>query len=661
MATTDSLMNSNLTAHTDADNMEVGTSPYPLVDDIEVEFEDDDAQYADDNSMADVAPASIDPMQADVDVTQPDEHMDDEEITYEDYEMNAGENHDNAVYYESAAEIHQDTNFHEVESHKLENYHDQDDVLEASTEDLYEPELVDEERTNTQQYSSPKLDPNKDRNAEYEELNGHTEHQHHSEIVEASHGVLETTSVPQEHDFHTNSKTPITVTEFGEAEEADAANGDTVEKSVQRDQSKLLTENLEPNDSQFSLETAPGDVHVHPRSPSPAEIHPVTVDYSGTMYSLFPCRDEGLVRDVLLEDPALALLPINSLLKELHTPVADYLGHEDEIVLDIPSLGLHICEDSKYAVELTLSQVIDTYMMLSQNQALGHIEPLHCQLSHRTCLRTQMQYLVDSARGGKTYAEIVEEHLGSPDKEDHPHGEDTFEDFTTAEDDADDADDNADNSFDDKDQVVPTVLDQETHAISIDDDTAEGFAADEHSEAEQVDFHVEQDDAEVPEEEEDPQQLRDLDEHTNVVDLDQEHSADASYQVADHDPNDMPETEDLSVASDPLEDEEAEDLFADGAFNEEPTSVLETAKGEEQTTATEEKLRSSDTTQSPHVDDDELDFDLWEKEDQLQAENGNLIAPVTPSKSSASKRKVDEDEDELDLEFTPQPKKSRSS
>jgi hypothetical protein len=78
-------------------------------------------------------------------------------------------------------------------------------------------------------------------------------------------------------------------------------------------------------------------------------------------------------------------------------------------------------QGSKYAAEITLSQILDVYLTLSHNENLEYIEPLYCNLSSRVCLASQYAYLTAAAQEGKTITEITLEHSESPEMEPVEH------------------------------------------------------------------------------------------------------------------------------------------------------------------------------------------------------------------------------------------------
>jgi Protein of unknown function (DUF2420) len=147
------------------------------------------------------------------------------------------------------------------------------------------------------------------------------------------------------------------------------------------------------------------------------ELHSVKLVYLGDEYSLFPPRNEDS-STFFLTDPGLAFEPLEKLLVSCRQILSDAIEHDDELVLDIPTMGLHICEDSKYAQELSLSQIVEVYLALNRNENRGDIEPLHCNLSTRVCLRTQYNWLTEQAQNGATFSAIVAHHIDSPSEDD---------------------------------------------------------------------------------------------------------------------------------------------------------------------------------------------------------------------------------------------------
>lgn len=146
-------------------------------------------------------------------------------------------------------------------------------------------------------------------------------------------------------------------------------------------------------------------------------VHPVTLVYLDEEMSLFPpmIGDESSM--YFLADSALAYEPLDKLLAACREVLTGTLDHHDELVLDITSLGLHICEDSKYAAQITLSQVLDVYLQLCRNDGGQETHPLYCHLSSRVSLASQYAYLVSSCAEGRTFSEIAADHIDTPEPE----------------------------------------------------------------------------------------------------------------------------------------------------------------------------------------------------------------------------------------------------
>ncbi|EXJ83484.1 hypothetical protein A1O1_07107 [Capronia coronata CBS 617.96] len=146
-------------------------------------------------------------------------------------------------------------------------------------------------------------------------------------------------------------------------------------------------------------------------------IHPVTLLYLDEEMSLFPpmIGDESSV--YFLADSSLAFEPLDKLLAACREILTGTLDHHDELVLDITSLGLHICEDSKHAAQITLSQILDVYLQLCRNDEGQEIHPLYCHLSSRVSLASQYAYLVSSCTEGRTFSEIAADHIDTPEPE----------------------------------------------------------------------------------------------------------------------------------------------------------------------------------------------------------------------------------------------------
>jgi len=183
--------------------------------------------------------------------------------------------------------------------------------------------------------------------------------------------------------------------------------------AVDQNHSPLPHENvITTSDTQHEEAQEPKDTHIDPTR----EVHPVTLVYLEEEMSLFPplMGDDSSV--YFLSDSTLALQPLDKLLAACREILTGALEHDDELVLDIPGLGLHICEDSKYSAQITLADVLEIYLKLCHNDVDDQCQPLYCHLSSRVSLASQYAYLSSAGDEGKTYAEIVADHVDTPEE-----------------------------------------------------------------------------------------------------------------------------------------------------------------------------------------------------------------------------------------------------
>ncbi len=75
-------------------------------------------------------------------------------------------------------------------------------------------------------------------------------------------------------------------------------------------------------------------------------LHTVKVDYLGTEMCLFPPTEDDDSEMFFLEDQSLAYQSLNKMLAACRDVLANTIGLDDELVLDVASLGLHISEVS---------------------------------------------------------------------------------------------------------------------------------------------------------------------------------------------------------------------------------------------------------------------------------------------------------------------------
>ena len=453
-----------------------------------------------------------------------------------------------------------------------------------------------------------------------------------------------------------------------------------------------------------------------------SDLHPVRIVYLGQEMALFAPLDNQEAPAYFLQDSNMVYEPIDKLLQACREVLHDIIGHDDELVLDVPTMGLHICEDSKYASQITLAQVLEVFMMLNHNEKIEDVEPFYCNLSTRVSLGTQYAYLNSSAREGKMFSEIVAEHVDTPDDglEEHdqyrvedgvdshqqkPHGaeEDHFADISVevppgqGASEPDSAEEEAvpagEASFYDEADLIDAYQPENmhesnaelTHGGQANDPTlagddaveAQGYLEDFGQEAPE-----EHADIMTPSEAEPQGTLGTSDMGVEVADVDESTSShtvrpdtgntgtaeteefDEFDQFYEDDAKPQPE----GTSQDEIEDGTAADDLANDANNVEPQ--IESYSDEELFAKDEDDL------------DDELDLDAFPDADAAQSEialkaddteaqargingkekaTGEEVAITTPVKTRSAKRKAADDEDDIDLLLndTPEPKRRK--
>lgn len=440
--------------------------------------------------------------------------------------------------------------------------------------------------------------------------------------------------------------------------------------------------------------------------PSPTrEVHPVTLVYLEEEMSLFPplMGDDSSV--YFLSDSTLASQPLDKLLAACREILTGTLDHHDELVLDIPGLGLHICEDSKYSAQITLASVLKIYLKLCHNDPDDPCQPLYCHLSSRVSLASQYAYLSSAGDEGKTYTEIVADHV------DTPEGASTHVDNQVH------SPDEEEPSLESTEHELPPSLKTEAQIQTsqansglphADEDLFGEDDGNSESQADGVQAHGKE-----PSDENAPPSVQDMEPvHAQEGDTgfgtvtypdhgeDQHHSpyekspaaeSNSSHTVeAYHDGLDGQEIYDEDAGGedlfnethqdsvdlfDPQENAEREagygdeELFAqdnDGPEVSEQPATLQPQGGDDQSLSAtvDQKSLNGDVD---HVGDASLDFldDEAYSAISVLPKDGDLVEsgpPITPSKAKLSKRKAEADDDLDFLEIgTPEPKRRRPS
>ena len=154
-------------------------------------------------------------------------------------------------------------------------------------------------------------------------------------------------------------------------------------------------------------------------------LHPVKVQYDGAELCLFPPLDGE--DTFFVQDSSLAFSSCQELLGACREVLGDSIQIDRELVLDFPSLGLHLAEvcppfidseesplmyekGSSHTSQLTVAQILDVYLALHQNEQAEATPPLQCILSTRLSLSSQYAFLVSAAENGKTLSSLHQDY-----------------------------------------------------------------------------------------------------------------------------------------------------------------------------------------------------------------------------------------------------------
>jgi hypothetical protein len=440
---------------------------------------------------------------------------------------------------------------------------------------------------------------------------------------------------------------------------------------------------------------------------TPHDLHPVTLVYLEEEMSLFPPMLGDSSAVYFLQDSSLAFEPLDKLLMACREILADTLDHHDELVLDVAALGLHICEDSKYAAKLTLADILDVYLRLCQNEPDQEVQPLYCHLSSRVSLASQYAYLSSACAEGKTFPEIAADHIDTPLHEDEQTNGSEFYGQPQAQDSQDavapetaesDGLDHQAEHVEYEDHAQHTIKDEQHESIQQVHDIAatipgqsEGFPLSDHPTDEVTDIVHEARNISASDldfdfglsgEKQEYLQINQEDHETNSSHTVQADSADLAYLQAepenhDEEAEDLFEHEEAGVVAVKDEDFAIQPEPEYEAYNDEGLFAEEQYEDTEY--KTDEQPAIGDAVATPAMPSvlngtEGLQKHSAQEHDDRAATNGHLPSssslevpaalspPVTPSKPNAAKRKM-ENEDELDLiDFsTPEPKRRRPS
>ena len=311
--------------------MDLASSPYRHNDDIDLELEQDDDFLADPHpeSMFDDPPA-----EDDIDIGEDaDEKLDvetrDDDMIEEEPTMGEAETSTQGMTAEAQHEPEQG-----------DSHFDEDDVLYEDEDDENTPEELD-------QTGITQIEPQDDHFAENDLQSSALSHQ---AADEAASG--ETTSFPPQNDQVAESDQTfqadrhlIQVEETGAGNEDQGTLNEDYDHSQERQHSRNLGIQDEKPESHDA--TDPGQERTQQTDAAAQQIdyiHPVKVIYQESEICLFPPTADDSSDTFFLPDISLAYETLDRLLAACREVLADTIVEHDELVLDIASLGLHICE-----------------------------------------------------------------------------------------------------------------------------------------------------------------------------------------------------------------------------------------------------------------------------------------------------------------------------
>lgn len=141
---------------------------------------------------------------------------------------------------------------------------------------------------------------------------------------------------------------------------------------------------------------------------SPVHLHPVMLDYQGNEMFLFPPVDQNgeHAATFLLADERLAYSPIEDLLEACRGILKGSLSELDELTINIDGLDLHISESTIESTSTRLSEVIELYVHLQQNDGLEDPPPLYMDLTSRNRFSRRLDLLQNAAIEGKGFSQL---------------------------------------------------------------------------------------------------------------------------------------------------------------------------------------------------------------------------------------------------------------
>ncbi|KAK2813764.1 hypothetical protein FQN50_000162 [Emmonsiellopsis sp. PD_5] len=161
-------------------------------------------------------------------------------------------------------------------------------------------------------------------------------------------------------------------------------------------------------------------------------LHAVKVLYQDNEISLFPPVEGDPSETFFLEDEELAHTPIGQLVEACRQVLGDHIGGDEELIMDIECLSLHLPEYSIGKSTISLAQIIRVYLDLCLHDGINDPEPLYISLSTRSTFEADFRHLTTVAQEGKglSYIQTWEDYDLDKAEGDvsHPDGEEEVAD-----------------------------------------------------------------------------------------------------------------------------------------------------------------------------------------------------------------------------------------
>ena len=168
------------------------------------------------------------------------------------------------------------------------------------------------------------------------------------------------------------------------------------------------------------------------RTNDPHSVHPVIMIYQSNEMSLFPPVDQDTEESqtYFLDDESYATESLGTLFEHCRSVLADSINDTEELEIKIPELGLAITEVSfpeynlrcgaNFSVQssidsgtITLSQILDIFIQLSNHDGVEDPGPLYMELNTNYKFSPRLEYLMTAVVEGKGLSQL--EFLNVPE------------------------------------------------------------------------------------------------------------------------------------------------------------------------------------------------------------------------------------------------------